>query len=74
MQRQIGKIEAKIQEHEQALEALGWKQGDPSIASDAEKLQELANERAAIQEIIDDLYRDWERLTDELSALTDGLS
>jgi len=74
VQRQIGKIEAKIQEHEQSLEALGWKQGDPSIASDAEKLQELANERAAIQEIIDDLYRDWERLTDELSALTDGLS
>ena len=55
--------------------------GDPNRRAIVELLgggdrsvQELANERAAIQQIIDDLYRDWERLTDELSALTDGLS
>ncbi|MGY8805795.1 MAG: ATP-binding cassette domain-containing protein, partial [bacterium] len=72
-QRQIGRIEEKIQEHEKTLESLGWKQSDPGISSDAAKLQELASERTAVQELISDLYADWERLTDELSALSDGL-
>jgi ATP-binding cassette subfamily F protein 3 len=72
-QRQIGRIEEKIQEHEKTLESLGWKQSDPGISSDAAKLQELASERTAVQELISGLYADWERLTDELSALSDGL-
>jgi hypothetical protein len=35
IQKQIQRIEEKIQEQELALEALGWKQADPGIASDA---------------------------------------
>ena len=72
--RQIQRIEEKIQEHEQSIEALGWKQADPSITSDAVRLQELAAERTSIEDVISDLYGEWERLADELSALSDGLS
>jgi predicted nucleic acid-binding Zn-ribbon protein len=73
IQRQIQRIEGQIQREEEALEAFGWQLSDPGIASDAERLQALQTQRAGVQQVIDDLYRDWERLADELSALSDAL-
>ncbi|MDP6978360.1 MAG: ATP-binding cassette domain-containing protein [Myxococcota bacterium] len=72
--RKLEKIEAEIASEEEKLQAFSWKLSDPEIASDAVRLQELDAERAALQETIDDLYRDWERTSDELAALRDGLS
>ncbi|MBW2724145.1 MAG: ABC-F family ATP-binding cassette domain-containing protein [Deltaproteobacteria bacterium] len=74
VQRQIQRLEEKIQQQEALLEPFGWQLSDPGIASDAARLQELEAQRAAVQQVIDDFYRDWERLADELSALADGLS
>ncbi len=71
--RKLEKLEARIASEEEKLEVFGWKLSDPAIASDAERLQELDAERAAQQQVIDDLYRDWERASDELSALRDAL-
>jgi len=73
VKRRIAKIEETIQTQEGLHESIGWKLASPEIASDAAKLQELQSERDAIQAIIDDLYGEWERLSDELSALLDGL-
>ncbi|MFT5441281.1 MAG: ATP-binding cassette subfamily F protein 3 [Myxococcota bacterium] len=72
--RQIKRLEEQIQENEGAHENLGWKRSDPSVASDAAQLQEIETELGAIQEVIDGFYREWERLSDELSALSDGLA
>ena len=72
--RRLEKLEAQIAEEEGKLEAYSWKLADPEIASDAERLQSLDGERAELRSVIDDLYRDWERTSDELSALRDGLS
>ena len=74
VQRQIQRIEKLIEQEERSLEALGWKLGDPKIASDATQLQELQAERVGIQQLVEEQYRDWERLSDELSALADGLA
>ena len=72
--RRLEKLEARIAEEEAKLEASSWKLADPAIASDAERLVELDRERAELQSLIDDLYRDWERTSDELAALRDALS
>ena len=72
--RKLEKIEAQIADEEEKLEAYGWKLADPEIASDADRLQALDAERAERQSTIDDLYRDWEKTSDELSALRDALS
>ena len=74
VQRQIQRIEKLIEQEERSLEALGWKLGDPKIAGDATQLQELQAERVGIQQLVEEQYRDWERLSDELSALADGLA
>jgi len=74
VKRRAQKLEEQIQQAESQLVSLGWKLDHPEIASDAERLQQLVDERAQVQQAIDDLYREWERLTDELAALADGLS
>ncbi len=74
VRRQISRIEQEIQQHEQVVEKMGWKLADPRIGSDAEQLQALQTQRDTAQAVIDDLYRDWERLADELSALADALA
>ena len=72
VQRQIARLEEEIHAREAEHEALGWKLGAPEIASDAERLQALQADRDALQSAIDDLYADWERLSDEAAALADA--
>jgi len=72
--RQIERIETEIEQHEAELEAATWRMGDPTIYSDVQQLQAAQAEQARVQSLIDTLYRDWERLSDELSALDDALN
>jgi len=71
--KQIAAIEADILLRESALEALGWKLGDPETYKDGEKVRALEAERAAAKDAIDLLYREWERLAAELEALDEVL-
>jgi ATP-binding cassette subfamily F protein 3 len=68
-ERRVQLIEAEILEKESAVEALGWKLGDPEIHRDAERVRSLESERAALREAIEDLYGEWERLAAELESL-----
>ena len=46
--------------------------GSPEVTSDPEQLMALEVRRSELQGQIDTLYSEWERLTDELSAIEDG--
>jgi ATP-binding cassette subfamily F protein 3 len=69
--RRIEKLEAQIAEHEQRKEALNWKLGDPAVYQDAERTRALQAEQTELGDSIETLYRDWERLSEELAGLTD---
>jgi ATP-binding cassette subfamily F protein 3 len=69
--RKIGKCEEQIHAREKETERLEWKLGDPTIHSDAEALAGVQAEQALLRAAIDDLYGEWERLSDELAALDD---
>jgi ATP-binding cassette subfamily F protein 3 len=71
--KQIAALEADILVRESALEALGWKLGDPEIYKNGDKVRTLEAERAAAKDAIDLLYREWERLAAELEALDEVL-
>jgi ATP-binding cassette subfamily F protein 3 len=68
-ERRVQVIEAAILEKESAVEALGWKLGDPEIHRDAERVRGLEGERAVLREAIEELYREWERLAAEIESL-----
>jgi len=67
--RRLEALEAEILERETAVEALGWKLGDPELHRDPARIRELTAEREAAQTQVDALYRDWERLAAELESL-----
>jgi ATP-binding cassette subfamily F protein 3 len=71
-QRRIQKLEEAIQTEEDRLEAIGYRLADPEVYSNAERLLEVQAEEQAIKTAVEDLYRDWERLSDELAALEDA--
>jgi ATP-binding cassette subfamily F protein 3 len=68
-ERRVQAIEAAILEKESALEALGWKLGDPEIHRDADRVRSLEGERSSLREAIEELYREWERLAAEIESL-----
>ncbi len=68
-ERRVQAIEAAILEQESAVEALGWKLGDPEIYRDAERVRSLESERAALRETIEELYAEWERLAAEIESI-----
>ncbi len=72
IQRRIGKLEAEIQEAEEALEAIGYRLADPEVYANAERLLEVQAQQQQAQARVDELYRDWERLNDEVGALDDA--
>jgi len=67
--RRLEALEAQILERETAVEALGWKLGDPELHRDPARIRELTAEREAAQAEVDALYSDWERLAAELESL-----
>jgi ATP-binding cassette subfamily F protein 3 len=68
-QRKIAKLEADIQTREAEMEQLGHALGDPAVYANAERVQSLNAERDALQNVIDGLYREWERLAHEVEIL-----
>jgi ATP-binding cassette subfamily F protein 3 len=68
-ERRVQAIEAAILEKESALEALGWKLGDPEIHRDAERMRGVESARHDLRQAIEDLYREWERLAAEVESL-----
>jgi ATP-binding cassette subfamily F protein 3 len=72
--RRIARLEKEIAESEAKHESLAWQLGSPENASNVTRLQEIQAGQADLQARIDDLYRDWERLADELQALNDAPS
>jgi hypothetical protein len=68
--RRLTALEAEISRRESALEALGWKLGDPDAHRDPERARALAAERDGLRTEIAGLYRDWERVAAELESLS----
>ncbi|HPG26531.1 MAG TPA: ABC-F family ATP-binding cassette domain-containing protein, partial [Myxococcota bacterium] len=66
--RRIEKLEGQIAEEEERKESLSWKLGDPEVYRDAERLLALQAEQSTLEGEIETLYREWERLSDELAA------
>ena len=71
LERKIQKTEAKIAEQESELEKAGWRLADPEVYADAEKVAEIHVAQNELQATISELYTEWERASDELTALTD---
>jgi ATP-binding cassette subfamily F protein 3 len=66
--RRLAAVEAEILARESALEALGWRLGDPAVHRDPQQARALAAEREAGREAVAALYRDWERLAEEVES------
>ncbi len=64
--KRLAAVEVEIAQLESALEALGWRLGDPQVHRDADAVRALEAERALTRGRIDTLYREWERLAGEL--------
>jgi ATP-binding cassette subfamily F protein 3 len=64
--KQLAAAEAEIARLESALEALGWRLGDPLVHRDADAVRALEAERVETRGRIDALYAEWERLAAEL--------
>lgn len=71
LSRQITKLEAEIQIAENEVESLGWKLGDPELYKDVDRMRELSEAKHALEGTVAELYAQWERLSDELTALDD---
>ena len=71
LKRQIGRLEEQIHGAEAELEALGWKLGEPDLYKDVDRMRELTEARDGLEQQIAEQYGEWERLSDELAALTD---
>ena len=55
------------------MEQLGHALGDPAVYANAERVQSLNAERDALQNVIEGLYREWERLAHEVEILRELL-
>jgi ATP-binding cassette subfamily F protein 3 len=64
-------LEDEIAAGEAALEALGHRLGDPSLYRDGggDAVRALEAERALRKTAVEDLYREWERVSAEIEAL-----
>jgi ATP-binding cassette subfamily F protein 3 len=70
--RRVERIESEILLLEERRQAAGWEMGAPEVASNPEALIALEAQRSLLQAQTDSLYREWERLADELAAIEDG--
>ena len=71
--RRIERLEGDILENEERQQTLQWEAGSKDAYRDPERMRELELERTQNQERIANLYREWDRLADELAALDDSL-
>ena len=73
LRQRVHELEAEIETTEQQIEALDWKTADPGVARDGEKMRELRTARREQEQALNELYRDWERVSLEIEATEDGL-
>jgi ATP-binding cassette subfamily F protein 3 len=71
--RKIEKLETLLTEKEEEKDALTWKLGEPTVYQDPKQSQVLREEHTQLTEEIETLYREWDRLSDELCALDDAI-
>ncbi len=68
LQKQINKIEDKIEEKENRVSSLNGMLLEASSRQDGQKIQELAKDLAGLENRIEQLFTDLERLTDEMET------
>jgi ATP-binding cassette subfamily F protein 3 len=71
--RKIEKLETLLAEKEEEKDALTWKLGEPEMYQDPKQSHVLREEHSQLTEEIETLYREWDRLSDELCALDDAI-
>ncbi len=64
--KRLAAVELEIAQLESAVEALGWRLGDPQVYREADAVRALEAERVETRGRIEALYREWERLAGEL--------
>ncbi len=67
IEKRITKIEKEIPVEEEKLSKLSFKTASPEIAADHTKLNEITEEIQATEAKIQNLYREWEDLSEQIS-------
>jgi ATP-binding cassette subfamily F protein 3 len=70
--RQLATTEAAVETAEHDLTALDERLASPDVYSDGEQVREIEAERARLQQEIERLYADWERLGAAVEAADEG--
>ena len=65
----LKEAEAEIARTEEKIAALEAAMGDPETYKDAENAQNIAREHREAQARLDDLYGDWEELSEAVAEL-----
>ncbi|MFH1852664.1 MAG: ATP-binding cassette domain-containing protein, partial [Candidatus Neomarinimicrobiota bacterium] len=68
IQKEINRVEQKIQRTEEKLALLKSEMNDPGNVSNAGKLEELLVEQRHIEDLLEKLYGDWEKLENQKSV------
>ncbi len=66
--KQLVAVEQEIRGREERLEEIAWQLGDPELRKDPDAIREVEAERDALRGRVEELYRDWERLSAEVEA------
>ena len=64
IENQLQKVEQEISQIENKISELDEKLADPSIATNSAKLNEISAEQQVLQEKLNDLYTQWETLSE----------
>jgi ATP-binding cassette, subfamily F, member 3 len=69
IENRIAEIEAEIPAQEDLLKQLSFQIGQPEVAADYDKLQEITGKLNETERKIQDLYLEWENLIEEKSSI-----
>ena len=64
LEARLAQTEKAVADTEALIEELEAKMGDPDVYRDGERAAQVAREHAAAKEKLDELYEEWEELTD----------
>ena len=67
IEKRIAEIEEEIPQKEEKLAKLSFQMSLPEIASNHERLQEIGDEFQQTERLIQTLYEEWEKLTEEIA-------
>jgi ATP-binding cassette subfamily F protein 3 len=66
--KRLAVLEDEIAVLEERLEGLTWRAADPEVCRDGEAARAVETERADTRTAIDERYREWERLAEEVES------